>query len=321
MSYPGAHPWGQENGSKGRPQAMQVEPFSLPGNWYRGVLHVHSTLSDGERSPGEVLDWYRARGYHFVALTDHDVLSQSRRLADDFVTLSGIEVEGIDPNAGLYHLLGFGGQHPPDMEYLQLLPIQEAVDRLAAVAPVVAVAHPYWSGQRSADLLALERCSLLEVYNGGCEVDDARGYSAVHWDDLLAAGRRWCALATDDAHWRSGTKDAGLGWTWVRAPRLEAGALLDALAKGHFYASTGPRIDDMVVEGSRVWVRCSPATAIDFVGNAPFSRRISAPPGEVLTEAAHTVHGSQTYVRVAVRDAGGNWAWANPIYFQGEGLT
>jgi len=300
---------------------MQVEPFSLPGNWYRGALHVHSTLSDGERSPDEVLDWYRARGYHFVALTDHDVLSRSRRLADDFVTLSGIEVEGIDPDAGLYHLLGFGGQRAPEMEHLQLLPRQEAVDRLASVAPVVAVAHPYWSGQRSADLMGLERCSLLEVYNGGCEVDDAKGYSAVHWDDLLAAGHRWRALATDDAHWRSGTKDAGLGWTWVRAPRLEPGALLEALARGHFYASTGPRIDDLAVEGRRVRVRCSPATAIDFVGNGPFSRRVSAPPGEVLTEAAHTVHGSQTYLRVAVRDEGGNWAWANPIYFQGEGLT
>ncbi|RPI54744.1 MAG: PHP domain-containing protein [Chloroflexi bacterium] len=302
-----------------QPQPVQVEPFSLPGNWYRGILHVHSTLSDGERAPDEVLAWYRARGYHFVALTDHDVLSQGRPLAEDFVTLSGIEVECVDPEAGLYHLLGFGAERPPDLTYNQLLPLQEGVDRLRAVARVVVVAHPYWSGQRSADLLALERCSLLEVYNGGCDVDDAKGYSAVHWDDLLAAGRRWRALATDDAHWRSGTKDAGLGWVWVRAPHLEAEALLGALEKGHFYASTGPKIDHLEVEGRQVRVRCSPATAVDFVGNGPFSRRISAPPGGVLTEAAHTASGRQTYVRVAVRDAGGNWAWANPIWFQPGG--
>ena len=302
-----------------RPQPVRVEPFSLPGNWYRGILHVHTNRSDGGRSPDEVLAWYRARGYHFCSLTDHDVLSESETLADDFVTLSGIEVEGIDPDTGLYHLLGLGAQHPPDMQFLQLLPLQEAIHRVAAVARLVVIAHPYWSGQRSTDLLSVEGCSLLEVYNGGCDVDDAKGYSTVHWDDLLAAGRRWRAVAADDAHWRDGAKDAGLGWVWVKAPHLAADALLQALEKGHFYASSGPEIEDIEVEGKQVRVRCSPAIAVDFVSSGPFSRRISAPPGGVLTEAAHKVHGSQAYVRVAVRDAGGNWAWANPIWFEAGG--
>jgi hypothetical protein len=305
--------------NQSQPQPVQVEPFSLPGNWYRGILHVHSTRSDGERTPDEVLAWYRAQGYHFLALTDHDVLSQAGAPADDFVTLSGIEVEGIDPDAGLYHLLGIGGQEPPDIEFLQVLPLQEAVDRVAAVARVVVMAHPYWSGQRSADLLGIEGCALLEVYNGGCDVDDAKGTSAVHWDDLLAAGRRWRAIATDDAHWRNGTKDAGLGWVWVKAPHLDAEALLRALEAGHFYASSSPEIHGIEVEGRQVRVRCSPATAVDFVGNGFFSRRITAPPGSLLTEASHKVHGSQTYVRVAVRDADGNWAWANPTWFEAGG--
>jgi hypothetical protein len=193
------------------------------------------------------------------------------------------------------------------------------VDRVATVARLVVMAHPYWSGQRSADLLPIERCSLLEVYNGGCDVDDAKGFSAVHWDDLLAAGRRWRALATDDAHWRNGTKDAGLGWVWVKAPRLNAESLLEALEDGRFYASSGPEIQGIEVDGRQVRVRCSPATAVDFVGNGPFSRRISAPPGELLTEASHRVHGSQAYVRVAVRDVACNWAWANPIWLEPGG--
>ncbi len=305
--------------SSSQAQPVQVEPFSLPGNWYRGILHVHSTRSDGDRTPDEVLGWYHTHGYHFLALTDHDVLSESRHVADDFVTLSGIEVEGIDPQAGLYHLVGLGAELPPDMQFLQVLPLQEGVDRVAAVARVVVMAHPYWSGQRSADLLPVERCSLLEVYNGGCDVDDAKGTSAVHWDDLLAAGRRWRALATDDAHWRNGTKDAGLGWVWVKASRLAPETILEALDKGHFYASSGPEIHNVEVEGRQVRVRCSPATAVDFLGDGPFSRRISAAPGATLTEAAHKVHGSQTYVRAAIRDVGGNWAWANPIWFEPGG--
>ena len=54
--------------------AMSCENlFSKPGQWYKGCLHVHSTASDGRLTPEEVLQWYRGRGYHFVALADHNV--------------------------------------------------------------------------------------------------------------------------------------------------------------------------------------------------------------------------------------------------------
>ena len=293
-----------------------LAPFSLPGHWYRGILHVHSTASDGERSSDDVFAWYRSQGYHFVALTDHDVLSQARSIGPDLIALSGIEIEGIDPASGIYHLVGLGLDRPPDLEVWQVLPLQEAVDRMATVARLVVMAHPYWSGQKSTDLLPIERCSILEVYNGGCEVDDCKGYSNVHWDDLLAAGKSWWGLAVDDAHWRDGTKDAGLGWVWVKAPALTAADLLTALEQGHFYASAGPELLGVEIEGRRVHVRCSPAVAVDFVGNGPFCRRVSAAAGQTLTEAAHQLHSLQTYLRVAVCDVAGNWAWSNPVFVE-----
>ena len=46
-------------------------PFSLPGRFYRGNLHTHSTRSDGRLEPEEVIGRYRERGYDFLALTDH----------------------------------------------------------------------------------------------------------------------------------------------------------------------------------------------------------------------------------------------------------
>jgi hypothetical protein len=292
-----------------------ANPFSLPGRWFKGILHVHSTASDGDRSPAEVMDWYRSRGYHFLALTDHDVLSKPETLADDFITLGGIEVEGLDPRSGLYHLVGLGPQHAPDIGVMQRLPLQTAIDRLRAVGSLVSLAHPYWSGQRSGDLLAMQGCFALEVYNGGCEVDDCKGYSNVHWDDLLAAGRRLWGLAVDDAHWRRGASDAGLGWVWVKAPALTAEAILQALKEGLFYASSGPEIQDVQLEGDEIQVRCSPVAAVDFVGNGPYSRRISAPRGGTLTTASHKRHEQQGYVRVACRDLEGRQAWSNPIFF------
>jgi histidinol phosphatase-like PHP family hydrolase len=55
-----------------------ANPFSLPGSWFKGNLHVHSTASDGKLTPDQVIDWHRRRGYHFLALTDHGVLSEAR---------------------------------------------------------------------------------------------------------------------------------------------------------------------------------------------------------------------------------------------------
>jgi hypothetical protein len=296
-------------------------PFAQPGKWFKGCLHVHSAASDGRLSPEEVLSWYRSRGYHFVVLTDHNVASRALTLGEDWITLAGIEVDGLDPAAGLYHLVGLGTEPPPPSP--EPAPsMQAAIDHLREAGALVCLAHPYWSGQRSADLIDLEGCFALEVYNGGCEVDDAKGFSHVHWDDMLAAGGRLWGVAVDDAHWRAGDRDAGLGWVWVKAAALTHQAVLDALLRGCFYASSGPQIHDLRLDAvsGEVAVRCSPVTAIDFVGAGRFSRRVEASGGQLLTEASHRVRASQGYVRVACRDAQGRWAWTNPLFLDGVGV-
>jgi hypothetical protein len=291
-----------------------TNPFTRPGHWFKGSLHIHSTASDGELAPEEVIGWYQRRGYHFLALTDHRVWSEGRAVGDGFITISGVELDGIDPQAGLFHLVGLGARRPPDLSAGASTSMQEAVNRLHDAGGLVVMAHPYWSGQMSKDLLPLDGCFALEVYNGGCEVDDAKGFSAAHWDDLLAAGCRLWGIAVDDAHWRDGDHDAGLGWVWVKARELTEAAILDALAKGNFYASSGAEIHDLALEDGWVRIRCSPAVSVDFVGNGHLSRRITAPPGETLTEASHRLYKDQRYVRVACRDARDCWAWSNPIY-------
>jgi hypothetical protein len=296
--------------------AQFANPFALEGQWFKGNLHTHSTLSDGELSPEAVLAWYRGQGYHFLALTDHDLLARARQVAQDFITIGGIEVEGIDPDSGLYHLIGLGATSQPDLGVRQVFPMQEAVRRLLAVSRLAVLAHPYWSGQMSKDLLAPDGCVGLEILNGGCEVDAGRGYSTVHWDDVLAAGRRIWGLAVDDAHWLDGSKDAGLGWIWAKAPVLSEKAILDALEQGYFYASSGPQIHDVQWDEahSEVCLRCSPAAWIDFVGDGWRSHRITAPVGQDLTEACYHPQEGQRYLRVACRGIQGGWAWSNPMF-------
>jgi hypothetical protein len=291
-----------------------IGPFAVPGTFFKGCLHVHSTNSDGRLTPHEVIDWYHHRGYHFLAVTDHRASSDARRLGQDLITLAGIELDGVDPATGLYHLVGLGATAFRYPQPAPMMPLQSALRLLREQGALVALAHPYWSGQRSADLIEIEGAFALEVYNGGCQVDDAKGFSTVHWDDVLAAGRRLWGIAVDDAHWRNGSKDAGLGWVWVKARELTQVAILQALEAGLFYASSGPQIHDLVVERDEVWTRCSPAKCIDFVGNGFCSRRVSAEIGQTITEATVRLRSQQTYVRVACQDLDGCWAWSNPVF-------
>jgi hypothetical protein len=42
--------------------------------WWKGNLHTHSFWSDGDEFPEMIATWYKTNGYHFLALSDHNVL-------------------------------------------------------------------------------------------------------------------------------------------------------------------------------------------------------------------------------------------------------
>jgi predicted metal-dependent phosphoesterase TrpH len=68
------------------PQAPEPEllPVLQPGGlrWWKGNLHTHSFWSDGDDFPEMIADWYKRHGYHFLALSDHNVLSEGERWID-----------------------------------------------------------------------------------------------------------------------------------------------------------------------------------------------------------------------------------------------
>ena len=47
--------------------------------WWKGNLHTHSLWSDGDEFPEMIASWYAERDYNFLALTDHNVLSDGMR--------------------------------------------------------------------------------------------------------------------------------------------------------------------------------------------------------------------------------------------------
>ncbi len=54
---------------------FSLPPFSQPGRWFRGNLHTHTNRSDGRLAPAEVIEWHVDHGYDFVAITDHNVVT------------------------------------------------------------------------------------------------------------------------------------------------------------------------------------------------------------------------------------------------------
>lgn len=61
-----------------------------PATWWKGNLHTHTLWSDGDDYPEMVADWYKRNGYHFLALSDHNVLSVGEKWFD----LSGTRGRG-----------------------------------------------------------------------------------------------------------------------------------------------------------------------------------------------------------------------------------
>ncbi len=47
--------------------------------WYKGNLHTHSLWSDGNDFPEMICDWYVQNGYHFLGISDHNILQRGER--------------------------------------------------------------------------------------------------------------------------------------------------------------------------------------------------------------------------------------------------
>lgn len=48
-------------------------------HWYKGNLHTHSLWSDGDDYPEMIMDWYKANGYNFVGLSDHNTFQEGEK--------------------------------------------------------------------------------------------------------------------------------------------------------------------------------------------------------------------------------------------------
>lgn len=50
--------------------------------WWRGNLHTHSLWSDGDDYPEMIVEWYKTNDYHFLALSDHNIVLEGQKWID-----------------------------------------------------------------------------------------------------------------------------------------------------------------------------------------------------------------------------------------------
>jgi hypothetical protein len=294
--------------------------FDLPGRFWRGNLHTHSTLSDGALSPSDTVARYRDAGYDFVAITDHFRAEYGFPLADTralrspgFTTLLGAELHGPRTTfASDWHIVAVGlpvGFPPSNRgETGPLL-----ARRARRAGAFIGMAHPAASLLTLADAESLDAAHAVEVYNAVSAWED-RGDSWHICDVMLARGHRLLAYAADDAHFQPDDPPGCTAWVQVRAMALEPALLLAALKAGNFYSSTGPTLDDVAVADGHVTVRCSPASRILVTGGVP-GKQVAA--GDGLTECTLPLKMFKgTYFRVTVVDENGGRAWSNPFWLR-----
>lgn len=287
--------------------------FGKELNAYRANLHTHTTTSDGQFTPQQVIGFYSMRGYDVLNFSDHRKTNDLAGLDGKGMTLlSGIELHPRHPRFDFWHLLAVNVPYgfPGEFETAQ-----EAVDAVNAAGGLIFGAHPYWCGIRSEELLALKGLAGIEVYNTSTRYI-GKDLNMQIWDELLDAGWICPAIAVDDNH---SMQDLFHGWTMILAEDKSPASLVDALKKGNYYATQGPEFTRIEQDGYMLHAEFTEVVSAMVVGRFASGGPVTVPgrpfPGDNVTcrELTIDLRRCRTAGRIQLRDAAGNYAWSNPF--------
>lgn len=232
---------------------------------------------------------------------DKFLVIQAEEITDKFekkpVHIGAVNVkELINPAGG--HSVTEVMQNNLDQVYAQR--------QLTGQAMLAHINHPnFMWGVSMEDMMPLKGERFFEVYNGHPHVHNY-GDSAVMgmeelWDRLLIhyimEGKDLLyGLATDDAHhfieFNGKNSNPGRGWIMVKAAALTPAALIEAMEKGDFYATTGVILSDVKVNNNRLQVAIQPEKGVNYTiqfWGAKRSRSYKKPEPELLKVSAGTM--------------------------------
>lgn len=279
--------------------------------WWKGNLHVHSTRSDGGKTPGELVALYAGAGYDFIALTDHWVAGAPDDLPrpSPLVVIDGVEIDGDDATGAPFHVVCIGCRGGIERS----MGLEAGMAEARRQGAVFVLAHPLWTGN-SAEDAGRHLFDGVEAYNHIAEWLNGKSSGAFHWDRMLDLRPDVFGAAVDDAHINPAHPLWNGGWVHVDAPSPTPEALVAAIRAGRFTSSRGPFIRSLAARGRDVTVSCSPARFVRLVGPRDRGRRQAALDGACLTEASFTVPDDWAHARIEIEDEAGRKAWTNGLF-------
>ncbi|MCK9266535.1 CehA/McbA family metallohydrolase [bacterium] len=280
---------------------MFCNPFERKGNWYKGNLHTHTTNSDGVFSPEEICKLYKEQGYDFIAITDHHKITTVSEKPDDLLLIPSSEMSNKS------HIVGLNLKEEFDETGMS---DQKIINEIVEQNGLAIMAHPYWRGTPSNDLIALDKYIGIEIYNNVCHVSQGKGFSTVHFDDILQTGKQILGFASDDTHRENALFG---GFIMVKAEELTLEGILEAIELGSFYSSTGVLINSCTLNDTTIHIKFDSALTADFIGHNGRGRRVSADNAEI-NEAEYQIKGTEKYLRIEITDKNNKKAWVNPLF-------
>ena len=294
--------------------------------WYKGTLHNHThkiTSEKGLAPPAEAARIYKAAGYDFIALTDHDsklpTLSWPQTdwksdLPEDFVVIIGHEASYPGAHINCLNCLPEDvGVKPGEPGFI------EAVHQAGGLA---FLNHPaQWNDTPEVicDSPDLKHLDGLEIYSGARIGDENRALATKLWDKSLARGLSLWGFANPDCHnYDTSLPDSPFnGYNVVLSQSLTEASLMNALKQGKFYASSGVEVESIEITAAEIMVTAKNASLVKFIGAN----------GEILKTVAgnsgcYNPNGSEGYVRVEMENTASCFpglteipqkAWLQPI--------
>jgi len=305
--------------------------FKEEGEWYRGNLHSHTINSDGDATPEELVSWYQRNGYDFLAITDHDVITDVDKLdGKGMLLIPGLEF-GYDPEEEPTYTLDMLGINirelpaflDPDrtghVKNDPKISPQQIIDHLNEIGGMAIMCHPYFMINMTEPYLKYQGYVGMEAYNYVCEEQCGRGHHEIYWDTMLMRGKRIMGFATDDSH----KSEFGHAWIEVKAKEKTVPAILEAIREGRFYATAGIQIFDLEYTDDKVRITFDRPCDVVFMPGCregwivrSYQNEYTLVDGRRRFSAEATVNKDLPYLRIELIDANGLKAYTNPVYFK-----
>ena len=300
--------------------------------WYRGNLHTHTTESDGDAEPEYVAGWYKEHGYDFLVLSDHNHLTLLDYGNGRDGSLCPLMIPGEEVTVRMHdnkipvHLNGIGIDRvvqPIDTGDVATT-LQANIDAIRDAGGISSINHPSWKWAFDHEpIIETHGASLIEVFNAATQCNNypipVPGYLSPSqiWDNVLSAGVPIFGVASDDSHhyhdFSPDMDNPGRGWVMVESKGLETEAVVEAMATGRFYSSTGVFLGELKSSVDEVSLKIR--RKADAIFLTRFIGRDGTVYGEqVGREVSYHPTGDEGYIRAHVTSSNGLQAWTQPVF-------